>query len=199
MEYAYVRVSTTDQNIDRQIDEVERFGIKKRCIFVDKQSGSDFNRPAYRRMIRRLKPKDLVVVKSIDRLGRNYSMIIEEWSRITKQIKADIKVLDMPLLDTREKEDNLMGRFISDIVLQILSFVSENERVNIRSRQAEGIRLAKAKGVRFGRPPIPRPDNFDEIADAYGAYRITLEEAMQLSRLRHTTFYNFLRLYRNRE
>ncbi len=199
MEYAYVRVSTTDQNILRQIDEVERFGIKKRCIFVDKQSGSDFNRPAYQRLIRRLKPKDLVVVKSIDRLGRNYSMIIEEWSRITKQIKADIKVLDMPLLDTREKDDNLIGRFISDIVLQILSFVSENERVNIKTRQAEGIRLAKAKGVRFGRPRIPKPDNFEEVARVYDRLQITLNEAMEMSALRHTTFYNFLRVYRDPE
>ena len=199
MEYAYVRVSSTDQNIGRQFEEVLKFGIAKKNIFIDKMSGSDFNRPAYQKLIRRLRPHDLVVIKSIDRLGRNYAMIIEEWTRITKQIHADIKVLDMPLLDTRERADNLIGRFISDIVLQILSFVSENERANIKLRQAEGIRLAKQNGVRFGRPPIPRPENFDEIASLYDRFQIDFEEALRLCSLRHTTFYNFLRDYRARK
>ena len=192
MQYAYVRVSSTDQNIGRQLAEMKEFGIAAKNIYIDKMSGCDFNRPAYQKLIRRLRPHDLVVVKSIDRLGRNYAMIIEEWSRITKQLRADIKVLDMPLLDTRERSDNLIGRFISDIVLQILSFVSENERVNIKTRQREGILLAKQRGVRFGRPCVPRPGNFDEVAERYDGQVIGFSEALAESGLKHTTFYKFL-------
>lgn len=154
MTYAYARVSARDQNLTRQIEAFEKLGIPKDCIFCDKKSGKNFERKSYMRLIKRLKSGDLLVIKSIDRLGRNYDMIIEEWNRITNKIKANILVLDMPLLDTREKADTLVGKFISDIVLQVLSFVAENERENIRTRQAEGIAAAKRKGVRFGRPPM---------------------------------------------
>ena len=148
--YAYIRVSTVAQNIDRQYEEIKKLGINESDIYIDKESGKDFNRTNYKKLIRKLKKGDLLVIKSIDRLGRNYEMILEEWSNITKNKEADIKVIDMPLLDTRVEGDNLIGRFISDIVLQILSFVAENERINIKQRQAEGIRIAKEKGVIFG-------------------------------------------------
>ncbi len=143
MQYGYARVSASDQNLGRQIEEFLKFGIEKNKIFCDKKSGKNFDRKEYTRLIRRLRAGDLLVVKSIDRLGRNYDMIIAEWKKITSKIGADILVLDMPLLDTRDKADNLIGKFISDIVLQLLSFVAENERINIRTRQAEGIALAK--------------------------------------------------------
>lgn len=145
MEYGYVRVSTTTQNVDRQLDEMFKQGLDEKQIYIDKQSGKDFERPNYQKMKKRLKENDLLIIKSIDRLGRNYEMIIEEWSSITKDIKADIVVLDFPLLDTRTDNKNLVGKFISDIVLQVLSFVAQNERENIRQRQAEGIKLLKKK------------------------------------------------------
>lgn len=148
MIYGYARVSTKDQNLARQIDELQKIAEQ---IYSDKESGKDFNRPAYKKLIKKIKKGDTLVIKSIDRLGRNYDMIIEEWQRITKKIEADIKVLDMPLLDTTTKGD-LTGKFISDLVLQILSYVAETERANIKQRQAEGIRIAKANGVKFGRP-----------------------------------------------
>ena len=147
MEYGYVRVSTTTQNVDRQLDEMFKQGLDEKQIYIDKQSGKDFERPNYQKMKKRLKENDLLIIKSIDRLGRNYEMIIEEWSSITKDIKADIVVLDFPLLDTRTDNKNLVGKFISDIVLQVLSFVAQNERENIRQRQAEGIKIAKEKGI----------------------------------------------------
>lgn len=150
--YAYARVSARDQNLVRQIEAFQAFDVDKKNIYSDKKSGKDFERKNYLRLLRKLKKGDLLVIKSIDRLGRNYKMITEEWRRITNEIEADILVLDMPLLDTRAKSDSLIGKFISDIVLQVLSFVAENERENIRARQAEGIALAKARGVRFGRP-----------------------------------------------
>ena len=152
-EYGYVRVSTTTQNVDRQLDEMFKQGLDEKQIYIDKQSGKDFERPNYQKMKKRLKENDLLIIKSIDRLGRNYEMIIEEWSSITKDIKADIVVLDFPLLDTRTDNKNLVGKFISDIVLQVLSFVAQNERENIRQRQAEGIKIAKEKGIHMGRPP----------------------------------------------
>ena len=150
MEYGYVRVSTTTQNVDRQLDEMFKKGLDEKQIYIDKQSGKDFERPNYQKMKKRLKENDLLIIKSIDRLGRNYEMIIEEWSSITKDIKADIVVLDFPLLDTRTDNKNLVGKFISDIVLQVLSFVAQNERENIRQRQAEGIKIAKEKGIHMG-------------------------------------------------
>ena len=145
--YAYIRVSTKQQNIDRQYVEIKEFGVDDKFIYIDKESGKDFDRTNYKKLIKKLKKDDLLIVKSIDRLGRNYHMILEEWAHITKTIGADIKVLDMPLLDTRIEGKNLVGKFISDIVLQVLSFVAENERANIKQRQMEGIRIAKEKGV----------------------------------------------------
>lgn len=150
--YAYARVSSHDQNLARQHQAFLDFGVERKNIYSDRKSGKDFDRSSYRQLIKKLRHGDLLIVTSIDRLGRNYNEIIKEWERITKNIQADIRVLDMPLLDTRTKENGLIGQFISDFVLQILSFVAENERQNIHTRQAEGIALAKARGVRFGRP-----------------------------------------------
>ena len=147
MKYAYVRVSTASQNIDRQMEEMYRQDIEVKNIFIDYQSGKDFERKNYQKLLKKLKKDDLLVIKSIDRLGRDYNMILDEWKKITKIIEADIMVIDMPLLDTRVEGKNLVGKFISDIVLQVLSFVAQNERENIKQRQAEGIRIAKAKGV----------------------------------------------------
>ncbi|MCC8164377.1 MAG: recombinase family protein [Lachnospiraceae bacterium] len=170
--YGYVRVSTRDQNEDRQMIALQELNIPEKNIFMDKQSGKDFDRPMYKKMLRRLKPDDLVYVKSIDRLGRNYEEILEQWRILTKEKRVDIVVLDMPLLDTRRGKD-LMGTFLSDIVLQVLSFVAENERTNIRQRQKEGIAAAKARGVRFGRPPAPLPENFHSVYQRWKAGKIT--------------------------
>lgn len=157
--YGYVRVSTREQNEDRQLIALQELSIPKKNIYMDKQSGKDFKRPQYNRLVRRLRQNDLLYIKSIDRLGRNYSEILEQWRILTREKKVDIVVLDMPILDTRRGKD-LMGTFLSDIVLQVLSFVAENEHSDIRRRQAEGIAAAKARGVRFGRPPKPLPENF---------------------------------------
>ncbi len=162
--YGYIRVSSRDQNEDRQLIALREVGVEGKKIFRDKQSGKDFNRPQYKKLLRKLKKDDLLYIKSIDRLGRNYEEIQNQWRVLTKEKGIDIVVLDMPLLDTRRGKD-LMGTFLSDIVLQVLSFVAENERTNIRQRQAEGIAAAKAKGVRFGRPPKPLPESF------YSAYQ----------------------------
>ncbi len=151
MIYAYIRVSTKQQRIDRQYEEIKNLDIDDKYIYIYKESGEDFDRTNYQKLVKKIKKDDLLIIKSIDRLGRNYQMILEEWSRITKSIGADIKLLDMPLLDTRIEGKKLLGKFISDIVLQVLSFVAENERVNIIQSQAEGIKLAKEKGVKFGR------------------------------------------------
>ena len=186
--YGYVRVSTKDQNEDRQYIALRELCIPEENIFMDKQSGKDFVRPQYRRLVRRLKKDDLLYVKSIDRLGRNYTEIFEQWRILTKEKGADIVVLDMPLLDTRRGKD-LMGTFLSDIVLQVLSFVAENERSNIRQRQAEGIAAAKARGVRFGRPPLPLPENFQEVYRAWRGKQITLKQAAQACQMPEGTFY----------
>ena len=170
--YAYVRVSTREQNEDRQLIAMNELQVPKKNIFIDKQSGKDFERPHYKKLIKRLKKDDLLYVKSIDRLGRNYAEILEQWRILTKEKGIDIVVLDMPLLDTRRGKD-LMGTFLSDIVLQVLSFVAENERTNIRQRQAEGIAAAKKRGVRFGRPPSPLPENFHEIYQQWTNGKIT--------------------------
>lgn len=194
--YGYVRVSTRDQNEERQLIALQKLSVAEKNIFMDKQSGKDFDRPAYKRMVRRMKKDDLLYIKSIDRLGRNYGEILEQWQILTKEKEIDIVVLDMPLLDTRRGRD-LMGTFLSDIVLQILSFVAENERTNIRQRQAEGIAAAKAKGVRFGRPPLPLPDNFYEIHKAWRARKITLKEAAQACHMPVGTFYGKARKLEN--
>ena len=164
MRYGYARVSSKDQNLDRQISQLLDFGITENNIYKDKQSGKDFDRTNYKLLRSKLKEGDVLVINSIDRLGRNYEMIIEEWTYITKIVNCDIVVLDMDLLDTRSDNKNLVGKFISDIVLQILSFVAENERDNIKKRQAEGIKIAKEKGITFGRPKVTIPKNFDEVS-----------------------------------
>ena len=170
--YGYIRVSSADQNEDRQLIALREMSIPEQNIFMDKQSGKDFNRPQYKKLIRKLKPDDLLYIKSIDRLGRNYEEIQNQWRILTKEKKIDIVVLDMPLLDTRRGKD-LMGTFLSDIVLQVLSFVAENERTNSRQRQAEGIAAAKARGVRFGRPPRPLPKNYHSAYQRWKAGAIT--------------------------
>ena len=187
MEYGYARVSTKEQNEQRQIIALEEFGLNLRQIFIDKQSGKDFERANYQRLTRRLKEGDTLVVKSIDRLGRNYNEILEQWRIITKEKRAAIVVLDMPLLDTRRGKD-LMGTFLSDIVLQVLSFVAENERTNIRQRQAEGIAAAKARGVRFGRPPAPLPENFHHLYQQWKNGKITGTAAAKLCGMPLSTF-----------
>lgn len=176
MEYGYVRVSAKDQNEARQIDALHGIGIPDSAIYVDKQSGKDFDRPQYKKLYMRLKNGDVLYIKSIDRLGRNYDEIIKHWRRITRFREADIVVLDMPLLDTRRGKD-LLGTFLSDIVLQVLSFVAENERVNIRQRQAEGIAAAKARGKHLGRYPDPLPENFLDVCKKYKAGEISSREA----------------------
>ena len=167
MIYGYVRVSTTTQNIARQIEEMYKLGLTNKQIYIDKQSGKNFERKNYQRLKKKLKKDDLLIIKSIDRLGRNYEMIINEWSDITKKIEADIQVIDFPLLDTRIDGENLIGKFISDIVLQVLSFVAQNERETIRQRQAEGIRIAREKGIHLGRPKYKLPSNFNEVVCSY--------------------------------
>ena len=170
--YGYIRVSTREQNEDRQLIALREMSIPEQNIFMDKQSGKDFNRPQYKKLVKKLKPDDLLYIKSIDRLGRNYEEIQNQWRILTKEKKIDIVVLDMPLLDTRRGKD-LMGTFLSDIVLQVLSFVAENERTNIRQRQKEGIAAAKARGVRFGRPPRPLPENYHSAYQRWKAGTIT--------------------------
>lgn len=185
--YGYIRVSTREQNEDRQILALKELSIPEKNLFIDKQSGKDFERPQYRKMVRKLKKDDLLYIKSIDRLGRNYSEILEQWRILTKEKGIDIVVLDMPLLDTRRGKD-LMGTFLSDIVLQVLSFVAENERTNIRQRQAEGIAAAKAKGVRFGRPPKPLSENFHHLYQQWKNGKITGTTAAKLCGMPLSTF-----------
>ena len=187
--YGYIRVSTREQNEDRQRLALAALPVPEENIYMDKQSGKDFERPQYRRLVRRLRRDDLLYVKSIDRLGRNYSEILEQWRMLTKEKGVDIAVLDMPLLDTRRGKD-LMGTFLSDIVLQVLSFVAENERDNIRQRQAEGIAAAKTRGVRFGRPPLPLPDNFHMLHQAWRGQKITLRQAARACGMPTGTFYS---------
>ena len=170
--YGYIRVSSRDQNEDRQIDAMNQLKIDPKNIYMDKQSGKDFERPEYKKLFKRLKRDDVLYIKSIDRLGRNYEEIQNQWRILTKEKGVDIVVMDMPLLDTRRGKD-LMGTFLSDIVLQVLSFVAENERVNIRQRQAEGIAAAKARGIHLGRPPEPLPENFHQVYQKWKSGKIT--------------------------
>lgn len=192
MEYGYIRVSTSQQNIDRQLDELLKFGLKIENIFIDYQSGKDFERAEYQKLKHMLTEGDLVIIKSIDRLGRNYKSIIEEWSHLTKVIGCDVFVTDMPLLDTRTSAENLVGTFISDIVLQILSFVAETERQNIRERQAEGIRIAKEKGKNLGRPKKPLPENAATVIDAYKNKELPLQAAIETLGISRSSFYKLL-------
>lgn len=194
--YGYIRVSTREQNEDRQRIALKEIAVPEKNIYMDKQSGKDFERPMYRKLVRRMKKDDLLYIKSIDRLGRNYAEILEQWRILTKEKGIDIVVLDMPLLDTRRGKD-LMGTFLSDIVLQVLSFVAENERTNIRQRQAEGIAAAKLRGVRFGRPPYTLPDNFFEVHNRWRAKEISLKEAAKECNMPVGTFYGKARKFEN--
>ena len=196
--YGYARVSSTDQNAARQLTALREMGVPEKGIFLDKQSGKDFDRPQYRRLLRRLKEDDLLCIKSIDRLGRNYGEILEQWRFLTKERRVDIVVLDMPLLDTRRGKD-LMGTFLSDIVLQVLSFVAENERTNIRQRQAEGIAAARARGVRFGRPPRPVPEGFHALRRAWREKKLTLSQAAARCGMPRGTFYSKARAFEKLE
>ena len=190
--FGYIRVSAQDQNEDRQLMAMEKLNIPKNQIFIDKQSGKDFNRPEYKKMLRRLRPCDLLYILSIDRLGRNYEEIQNQWRVITKEMNVDIAVMDMPLLDTRLHKD-LMGTFISVLVLQILSFVAQSERDNIKKRQAQGIAAAKAKGVKFGRPVKEAPNNFGDIIKQWERGQLTLERILADCEMSKTTFYRRLR------
>ena len=185
--YGYIRVSTRDQNEDRQLIALRELKIPEKNIFMDKQSGKDFNRPQYKRLVRKLKKDDLLYIKSIDRLGRNYAEILEQWRLLTQTKGADIVVLDMPLLDTRKNRD-LTGTLIADIVLQLLSYVAQTEREFIRQRQAEGIAVAKAQGVRFGRPPLVQPKEFPAVHQAWLKKEISAREAARRLSVTHKTF-----------
>lgn len=186
--YGYARVSTSDQNLSRQLDALADFGLARGQAYADKASGKDFERPEWRRLVRRLKPGDVLVVKSIDRLGRNYDEIIEQWRIVTKERRAHVVVLDMPLLDTREKPHDLTGTFIADLVLQLLSYVAQVERESIRARQAEGIAAARARGVHCGRPAFKRPSGYKAVKEGFDAGRITRKEAAARLGVSTTTF-----------
>ena len=193
--YGYVRVSSTDQNEDRQLIALREQGVDDKNIFTDKQSGKDFERPNYKKLVSKLKAGDLLYIISIDRLGRNYEEIQKQWRLLTKDIGIDICVLDMPMLDTRNGKD-LMGTFIADLVLQILSFVAQSERENIKKRQTEGIAAAKAKGVKFGRPEKEVPDDFGKIVRAWEQKKLLFEEVLKKCGMSEATFYRRLREYR---
>lgn len=193
--YGYVRVSSIDQNEDRQMIALSENEVSKENIFVDKQSGKDFERPQYKKLVKKLKPGDLLYILSIDRLGRNYEEIQNQWRLLTKEIGIDICVIDMPLLDTRNGKD-LMGTFIADLVLQILSFVSQSERENIKKRQSQGIAAAKARGVKFGRPEKSVPDDFGKIVAEWERKRLSLPEVLERCNMSESTFYRRLREYR---
>lgn len=193
--YGYVRVSTKEQNEDRQMIALSDAGVETDHIFMDKLSGKDFNRPQYKKMLKRVKKEDVIIIKSIDRLGRNYDEIIEQWRIITKKIEADIVVLDMPLLDTRRKGQDLTGTFISDMVLQILSYVAQTERENIKQRQMEGIAAARLRGVKFGRPRMEIPGNFERICFLWKKGEITSRTAAEELTVSQSTFLRWVREY----
>lgn len=193
--YGYVRVSSIDQNGERQIVALRDANVPEKNIFMDKQSGKDFDRPNYKKLVKKLKAGDLLYILSIDRLGRNYEEIQEQWRVLTKEIRIDVCILDMPLLDTRNGKD-LMGTFIADLVLQILSFVAQSERENIRKRQAEGIAAAKAKGVKFGRPEKSVPDDFGKVIKAWEQKKLTLADVLKQCNMSEATFYRRLRKHR---
>lgn len=187
--YGYIRVSTKEQNEDRQRIALQEFSVLEKNIFMDKQSGKDFIRPAYQRLLKKMKEKDVLVIQSIDRLGRNYEEILEQWRILTRKKRVDIVVLDMPLLDTRDKNKDLTGTFVADLVLQILSYVAQNERENIRKRQAEGIAAAKERGVRFGNPGKPLPAAFEEVVKRWRRKELNLTEALEELEIGRTYFF----------
>lgn len=190
--YGYVRVSSREQNEERQVVAMREFGVPEACIMIEKQSGKDFNRPVYIRLVKKMKPEDTLVIKSIDRLGRNYEEILEQWRYLTKEKRVDVVVLDMPLLDTRNGRD-LTGTLIADIVLQLLSYVAETEREFIKQRQREGIEVARANGVHLGRRAMTRPKNYSEIRSAWEKGEISGRTAAKLLGISHTTFRNWMR------
>lgn len=195
VQYGYIRVSSKEQNIGRQIAALEKIPVPPCNIYIDKQSGKDFDRPNYKKMMDRLQAGDVVFVKSIDRLGRNYDEIIEQWRVLTKTKDVDIVVIDFPLLDTRNQVNGLTGKFIADIVLQILSYVAQIERENIRQRQAEGIAVARAKGVSFGRPAREIPKEFPKVFELWKSGRISMRKAAKMMGANHTTVSKWIRLY----
>lgn len=186
--YGYVRVSTQEQYEERQLFAMRDFGVTEDNIFLDKQSGKDFNRQAYRKLMKKIKPGDTLVIKSIDRLGRDYGEILEQWRIITREKQAAVVVIDIPLLDTRQKGQNLTGTFIADLVLQILSYVAQTEREFIHQRQAEGIKAAKARGIKFGRPPMERPERFQALVEAWERNEISAREAGRQLGISYKTF-----------
>lgn len=190
--FGYARVSSKDQNETRQLKAFKDFGIDDRDIYIDKKSGKDFEREQYKLLKNILREDDLLVIQSIDRIGRNYEQIVEQWKDITKNIKADIVVLDMPLLDTRQKKD-LLGTFINDLILGLLSYVAQTEREKIKTRQRQGIDIALANGVKFGRKRIEKPENFEEVIDKWKNKEITARKAMELLNLKPNTFYQFVK------
>lgn len=196
--YGYIRVSSKDQNIERQLIALKKEGIPEAQIYIDKQSGKDFERPAYQSLLPKLKPGDILITKSIDRLGRNYEEIMEQWRIITKVKGADIIIQDMPLLDTSKARD-LLGIFISDLVLQLLSFVAQNERESIRQRQAEGIEAAKMRGVRFGKPRIELPENFPELYERWSKKQLSAKEFASICHVGRSTLYTKISEYRRQQ
>lgn len=190
--YGYIRVSSTDQNEDRQVLAMKDMQVPPKNIFIDKQSGKDFDRPQYKKLVKKLKPGDLLFILSLDRLGRNYEEMQSQWRHLTKEIGIDICVIDMPILDTRPYKD-LLGTFVTDLFLQVLSFVAENERDNIRKRQAQGIAAAKLRGVKFGRPETPVPDNFAELVKQWEKKKLPQEEILRQCGMSESTFYRRLR------
>ena len=193
--YGYVRVSTKEQHEDRQIKAIDQFGVPKSNIFIDRQSGKDFDRPKYRALKRKLKKGDILVISSIDRLGRNYDEVQEQWRILTKEKDIDIVVLDMPLLDTRNGNGDLTGKFIADMFFQILAYVSEIERENIRDRQREGIESARERGVVFGRPRKELPENFEEVVSRLRKKEINIKKALEETGMTRSSFYRALKLY----
>ncbi|MCI9325464.1 MAG: recombinase family protein [Lachnospiraceae bacterium] len=192
--YGYIRVSTKEQNEARQKIALQNFPVREENIFMDKQSGKDFNRTSYRKLLKKMRKKDILVVQSIDRLGRNYEEILEQWRILTRERQIDIVVLDMPLLDTRDKNRDLTGTFMADLILQVLSYVAQNERENIRKRQAEGIAAAKKRGVHFGNPGKPVPVAFEDVAGKWRRKEISLSEALRELEIGRTYFYKNVKL-----
>lgn len=193
--YAYIRVSSKDQNIARQVEAMQNIGISEKDMFIDKQSGKDFHREQYQLLLQQLQSGDELYIKSIDRLGRDYDEIQEQWRYLTKKVNIDIIVLDFPLLDTRNQVNGITGKFIADLVLQILSYVAQVERENTKQRQAEGIRIAKEKGIRLGRPPIPVPKEFEEIYQLWKENKISKRKGARLLNTNHNTFSNWINKY----
>ncbi|MDE7452868.1 MAG: recombinase family protein [Clostridia bacterium] len=198
MIYAYARVSATDQNLNRQIDSFIQYGVAKEHVYCDKKSGKDFDRKGYNRLLKKLKKDDLLIIKSIDRLGRNYEKIIAQWVHITENIGANILVLDMPILDTRTNDNGLTGKLISNIVLQILSYVAQKEREEINARQKEGIASAKLRGIRFGRPNLALSEEFLQLVELYKSGEITVKEILKRTGLKKSTFYYRMSLIETR-